>query len=129
MLTKWRFYDAGQRIDLTRVAGEAGERLSGGQLQKLELARIAGVQVPVLLLDESTSALDPAREADVLATLCQAVAGQMTLIVVTHRESWAALADQVLFMEGGTLVAKNTHFALMAQPAYVRLWDSAKFSR
>jgi ABC-type bacteriocin/lantibiotic exporter with double-glycine peptidase domain len=65
LLHVWRFH--GRKTDRLRYElGEQGERLSGGQIQKLELARLAGVDVPVLILDESTSALDPRSEADVI---------------------------------------------------------------
>lgn len=123
LLADWRFHDTGEMIDLSRLAGESGERLSGGQLQKLELARIAGIQVPALILDESTSALDPASEVDVIETLRRRMAGRTTLIVVTHRLGLAEIADNVLLIKAGKLVRQGTHAQLIADSAaYRRLW-------
>ena len=59
------FYEAGRPIDFRMMVGEQDEWLSGGQIQKLELARFAGVSVSAVILDESTSALDPRSEANV----------------------------------------------------------------
>lgn len=127
LLADWRFHDTGEMIDLSRLAGESGERLSGGQLQKLELARIAGIQVPALILDESTSALDPASEVDVVETLRRRMAGRTTLIVVTHRLGLAEIADHVLLVKAGKLVRQGTHAQLMADSAaYRRLWTVQK---
>lgn len=123
LLADWRFHDTEEMVDLSRLAGESGERLSGGQLQKLELARIAGIQVPALILDESTSALDPASEVDVIDTLRRRMAGRTTLIVVTHRLGLAEIADRVLLVKAGKLVRQGTHEQLMADSAaYRRLW-------
>ncbi|MFT4077513.1 MAG: ABC transporter ATP-binding protein [Asticcacaulis sp.] len=123
VLNDWRFYDPGQDIDLTIGVGEQGERLSGGQRQKLELARIAHVRVPVIILDESTSALDPGSEADIIRALRRGYAGATTLILITHRVGLAEMADQVLFMKNGTLARAGPHETLMADSAaYARLW-------
>ena len=125
LLAIWHFQDPGQTLDLSRMVGEGGERLSGGQLQKLELARIAGVRVPALILDESTSALDPTSEAEIVASLRRQMAGQTTLIAVTHRQALAEVADQVLFVKSGRLVRQGTHQQLMTDSAaYRRLWSS-----
>ena len=126
LLASWRFQDPDQALDMSRIAGEGGERLSGGQLQKLELARIAGVRVPALILDESTSALDPTSEAEIVASLRRQMAGQTTLIAVTHRQALAEVADQVLFVKSGRLVRQGTHQQLMVDSAaYRRLWSKA----
>lgn len=129
LLADWRFDDASPGIDLSRRAGEGGERLSGGQLQKLELARITGIQVPVLILDESTSALDPISEVHIIGALREGLAARTTLIVITHRRTLAEIADQVLFVERGTLVGQGTHGALMTLSAYADLWCTERRSR
>jgi ABC-type bacteriocin/lantibiotic exporter with double-glycine peptidase domain len=127
LLAQWNFYEAGRQVDLRLEVGEQGERLSGGQIQKLELARIAGIKVPVILLDESTSALDPASEEAVISTLRQSFGGQTTLILITHRIRLAELADQILFLKGGKLLRHGTHEALLKDSAaYASLWTSAK---
>ncbi|ESQ83772.1 ATP-binding cassette domain-containing protein [Asticcacaulis benevestitus] len=126
LLAQWNFYEAGRQVDLRLEVGEQGERLSGGQIQKLELARIAGIKVPAILLDESTSALDPASEEAVISTLRQTFGGQTTLVLITHRIRLAELADQVLFLKGGKLVRQGTHAALLTDSAaYASLWRSA----
>ncbi len=105
------------------MVGEQGERLSGGQIQKLELARLAGVRVPAIILDESTSALDPRSEANVIDTLMRRFEGKTTVILITHRPRLAETADQVLFMQSGRLVAAGGHRELLrACPDYSALW-------
>jgi ABC-type multidrug transport system fused ATPase/permease subunit len=122
LLHLWHFHDPGRPIDFEMELGEQGERLSGGQIQKLELARLAGVDVPVLILDESTSALDPRSEANAIARL-RGRAGATTLIMITHRLATAQAADRVLFMEGGRLAGCGTHRELMdLHRSYRQLW-------
>ncbi|CAL4869301.1 Lipid A export ATP-binding/permease protein MsbA (plasmid) [Asticcacaulis sp. MM231] len=127
LLAEWRFFDPAREIDFSLGVGEQGERLSGGQIQKLELARIAGVKVPAIILDESTSALDPASEADVIRTLRKGIRANTTLIMITHRKSVAENADQVLFMKNGTLLRAGRHEVLMQDSAaYARLWETLR---
>jgi ABC-type bacteriocin/lantibiotic exporter with double-glycine peptidase domain len=127
LLMDWRFHDPDRDIDLTASAGELGERLSGGQRQKLELARIARTRVPVIILDESTSALDPASEAEVIWTLRQNHSRETTLVLITHRLALVEAADQVLFLKNGTLVRSGTHQTLLQDSAaYGRLWQDAR---
>ncbi|BEV13165.1 ATP-binding cassette domain-containing protein (plasmid) [Asticcacaulis sp. DW145] len=129
LLAEWRFYEVGREIDFSIVVGEQGERLSGGQIQKLELARLAGVQVPAIILDESTSSLDPRSEARIIATLRQRYGERTTLILITHRPAVAAKADQVLFMQAGRLVASGRHEDLsLANEDYRRLWSAPELS-
>ncbi|WP_245892331.1 ABC transporter ATP-binding protein [Novosphingobium guangzhouense] len=123
LLHLWRFHEPGRPIDFEMELGEQGERLSGGQVQKLELARLAGVDVPVLILDESTSALDPRSEANAIAKLRGRAGEATTLIMITHRLATAQAADQVLFMEGGRLVGSGKHRELMDRHrSYRQLW-------
>lgn len=123
LLVDWRFYEAGREIDFAIQLGEQGERLSGGQIQKLELARLAGVRVPAVILDESTSSLDPRSEADVIATLRRKYGDATTLIMITHRPGLVRTADQVLFMQAGDLVGAGRHNELLARSEeYRQLW-------
>ncbi|HWU50882.1 MAG TPA: ABC transporter ATP-binding protein [Asticcacaulis sp.] len=120
-LARWRFAPDAQ-IDLSARVGEQGARLSGGQIQKLELARLMGVESSLLVLDESTSALDTASEAKVLAALASRKRAS-TLIMVTHRRAIAEMADQVVFLEAGELTAIGAHSALWARlSSYRALW-------
>ena len=123
LLMQWQFADAGKEVDFHAIVGEQGERLSGGQMQKLELARVVGIQAPVIILDESTSALDPASERAVVAELCERFGGRTTLIMITHHEGMAEIADHVLFVKNGRLVRQGRHSELLADSAvYRKLW-------
>lgn len=122
-LRQWDFFQSGEEIDLSLIAGEGGARLSGGQAQKLELARIVGVDVSCLILDEATSAMDPASENRALQTLLRLRGAKTTVIAVTHRPSIAEAADQVLWMQAGQLAAIGDHTELMATcPDYRAVW-------
>jgi ATP-binding cassette subfamily B protein/subfamily B ATP-binding cassette protein MsbA len=85
------------------VVGQAGQKLSGGQRQRIALARAILRKPEVLILDESTSQIDMASEIQIRETL-QAMKGQMTILIITHREALIALADEVYTMHSGVLV-------------------------
>jgi ABC-type multidrug transport system fused ATPase/permease subunit len=95
----------------TRV-GEMGERLSGGQRQRLALGRALLRDAPVTILDEATSQLDRATEAEVLAGIRAATAGR-TLIVIAHRISTVADADQIVVLDSGRVVETGTYAELV----------------
>ncbi len=88
--------------------GEWGSTLSGGQRQRLSLARALIRDSRILLLDEATSNIDMATETEILRDLFGRVEGK-TVVYVTHRVSTAALADQIVVMDGGTVAAVGTH--------------------
>lgn len=122
-LTAWGFYDSGRLIDLSASVGEQGEKLSGGQVQKLELARISGVSSLMLILDESTSALDSAAEVKVIEDLRRTFVGRTSLVLITHRPASASIADQVIWMSEGRVAAIGGHADLMqVNAAYRNLW-------
>jgi ATP-binding cassette subfamily B protein len=104
----------------TRI-GERGVALSGGQRQRIALTR-ALVQKPrLLILDDATSAVDPSVEADILRGLAAAEL-PATVLVVAYRPSSIALADEVVFVDDGRIVAHDRHERLLADmPAYARL--------
>ena len=83
---------------LDTVVGERGVSLSGGQRQRIALARALVVQPALLLLDDTTSALDPTTERAVLANLRRTLAGT-TVLMVASRPSTIALADDVVYLE------------------------------
>lgn len=91
---------------------EWGSTVSGGQRQRISLARALVRGTPVLLLDEATSNLDMETESEVLHDLFRQAADR-TLVFVTHRVSTAALADQIVVMDGGVAAAVGTHDALL----------------
>jgi ATP-binding cassette subfamily B protein/subfamily B ATP-binding cassette protein MsbA len=85
------------------IVGQAGQKLSGGQRQRIALARAILRKPEILILDESTSQIDMASELQIRETL-QAMKGQMTILIITHREALIALADEVYIMQSGVLV-------------------------
>jgi ABC-type multidrug transport system fused ATPase/permease subunit len=111
------------------IIGERGATLSGGQRQRLALARALARQPRLLLLDDATSAVDPATEAEILAGLGREFRTTTTL-VVAHRPSTIALADIVLFVAGGRLVAIGTDADLRrTTPGYATLVEAYERER
>jgi ABC-type multidrug transport system fused ATPase/permease subunit len=92
--------------------GEWGSTLSGGQRQRLSLARALIRDSRILLLDEATSNIDMATETEILRDLFSRVEGK-TVVFVTHRVQTAALADQIVVMDAGTVAAVGTHADLL----------------
>lgn len=96
----------------TAMVGEGGATLSGGEVQRLALARAYAHDAKLLILDEATANLDSETEAAVLDAM-QSLGGERTLIVIAHRLAVAARADQILVVADGRLVQSGTHAALM----------------
>jgi len=96
------------------IVGQGGQKLSGGQRQRIALARAILRKPEILILDESTSQIDMASEIQIRETL-QAMKGQMTILIITHREALIALADEVYNMQAGVLIATEQH-PLMLEP-------------
>jgi ABC-type multidrug transport system fused ATPase/permease subunit len=114
---------------LDTVVGERGVSLSGGQRQRLALARALVRRPALLLLDDTTSALDPATEAAVLANLRSGLAGT-TVLMVASRPSTIALADEVVYFAGGQVVDHGPHADLMARrPGYRGLVEAFETDR
>lgn len=104
---------------LTEI-GERGVTLSGGQRQRLALTRALLRRPRVLVLDDATSAVDPVVESAILRDLRSSLA--MTTLVVAHRVSTIELADEVVFLDGGKIVARGSHAELLqANADYARL--------
>ena len=101
-----------ERDGYDTVISENGKNYSGGELQRLELARALEMEPTFLLLDEFTSALDALTEEKVMEAI-RAV--NVTTVIVAHRLSTIRDADQIIVMEKGSIVARGTHDELMAQ--------------
>jgi ABC-type multidrug transport system fused ATPase/permease subunit len=102
------------------VVGERGHTLSGGERQRVALARALTREPRLLILDDATSAVDPAIEADILGALRAEL--RTTLIVVAYRLSTIRLADRVIFLENGRVAGTGTHEELMqSTPGYAAI--------
>ncbi len=93
--------------------GERGFSLSGGQRQRIAIARAIVADPRVLILDDATSSVDPTKEHEIRDALAEVMRGRTT-IVIAHRPATIALADRVVLVRGGRIVAEGTHDELLA---------------
>ena len=108
------------------IIGERGYDLSGGQRQRIAIARTLLANPPILVLDDATSAVDVQVEEHIHDALRALLSGRTTL-VIAHRLSTISLADRVVLIEGGRVVADGTHVELMAtEPRYVEVLARAE---
>jgi ATP-binding cassette subfamily B protein len=108
------------------VVGERGYTLSGGQRQRIAIARTLLVNPPILVLDDATSAIDVQVEQQIHGALRVLMEGRTTLIIA-HRLSTISLADRVVLMDGGAIVADGTHAELLAStPLYAEVLAQAE---
>jgi ATP-binding cassette, subfamily B, heavy metal transporter len=102
--------------------GERGLKLSGGEKQRVAIARTLLKNPPILILDEATSALDSRTEADIQATLDQ-VAKRRTTLIIAHRLSTIVGADEIIVLDHGRVAERGTHDALLQQSGlYAEMW-------
>ena len=106
---------------LDTMIGERGIRLSMGEKQRLTIARVLLKNPPVVILDEATSSVDVVTEREIQEGLSNLVKGRTTL-VIAHRLSTVRDADQIVFLDHGTIIEKGSHFELLAKGgAYANL--------
>ena len=104
--------------------GEDGSRLSGGQLQRIALARAFLKNAPILVLDEATSALDAENEEKIRDAMAKLIEGKTTLLIA-HRFSSLKLAHRILVMDEGKIIADGSHEELHREcDLYRNLYDS-----
>jgi ATP-binding cassette subfamily B protein len=120
---------AGLRDGLMTPLGKAkeeGQELSGGQWQRLAIARSLISRAPVKILDEPTSALDPVSESRVYEEFEKLMAGRTT-IFISHRLGSTKLADEILVIDGGRVAERGTHDELVASAGgYARMYESQR---
>lgn len=117
-----RFIDSLPQGDAT-VVGERGLKVSGGEKQRIAIARAILKQSPILLFDEATSALDSASEQAILQAMRE-VARNHTSVVIAHRLSTITDADNIIVLKQGRLAEQGTHDQLLASAGeYARMWQ------
>jgi ATP-binding cassette subfamily B protein len=94
------------------ILGERGYSLSGGQRQRIAIARAIVSDPRILVLDDATSAVDPSKEHEIRQAMATVMKGRTT-IVIAHRAGTIALADSVVLLDGGRVVAVGTHEELL----------------
>ena len=105
------------------VVGERGVRLSGGQPQRISIARAVLADPRILILDKATSSMDSESEAMIQQGLADLMQGSTTL-VIAHRLSTIRRADQILVIEGGRIVERGNHTTLhAARGRYYQLYE------
>jgi ABC-type transport system involved in Fe-S cluster assembly fused permease/ATPase subunit len=111
------------------VVGERGLKLSGGEKQRVAIARTILKDPPILIFDEATSSLDSRSEQAILKALAE-VAAQRTTLVIAHRLSTIIDADRILVMDNGRIVESGTHRELLAHNnLYAHLWELQREER
>lgn len=101
---------------------ETGQRFSGGEKQRVALARILLKDTPVVILDEPNASLDPRTEKELLQTIFTALDGK-TVIWITHHLVGVEKMDEILFMEAGKIVMRGTHAELLKEKRYKQLYE------
>ncbi|MGD1903590.1 MAG: ABC transporter ATP-binding protein [Geitlerinemataceae cyanobacterium] len=105
------------------MVGEGGATLSGGEKQRISIARAMLKDAPIVLLDEATASIDPENERSIQQAI-QALSVQKTLIVIAHRLNTIAAADQILVLDRGRIVERGQHAELLKQGGlYQQLWE------
>ena len=108
------------------MVGERGLKLSGGEKQRVAIARTILKNPPILLLDEATSALDTGTEREIQGALNE-VSRNRTSLVIAHRLSTVIDADEILVLDHGTIIERGRHEQLLAQNGhYASMWNKQR---
>ncbi|WP_419657227.1 MsbA4: lipid A export ATP-binding/permease protein [Desulfosarcina variabilis str. Montpellier] len=111
------------------LVGEGGTYLSGGEQQRIALARAILKDAPIVVLDEATAYADPENEGKILAAFARLIQGK-TVLVIAHRLSTITNADQILVVDKGSIAERGTHDALVARDGiYSHMWRTYTQSR
>lgn len=111
------------------LVGEGGTYLSGGEQQRIALARAILKNAPIVVLDEATAFADPENEGKILDSLARLVEGK-TVLVIAHRLSTVTDADRILVIDGGRIAEQGRHEELLALDGlYARMWQTYSRSR
>jgi len=102
-------------------AGEAGGAMSGGERQRITLARAILKPASTIILDEATAYADPENEALIQEAISHLVSGK-NLVIVAHRLNTIKQAHQIILIDKGRIIAKGRHDELMKEPLYANLW-------
>lgn len=112
-----------ERTILTREFDEKGAILSGGEYQKIAIARVFAKPCKIVILDEPSSALDPISEYEMYHTMINACKRKST-VFISHRLSSAVLADQIYLIENGEMIERGSHFKLLEKKGkYHEMWE------
>ncbi|MEV0296477.1 ABC transporter ATP-binding protein [Nocardia sp. NPDC050710] len=102
--------------------------LSGGQAQRISIARALLVDAPVLVLDEATALTDPESQHEIQQALSELARGR-TILLIAHRPEVIKGVDQIILIDSGRITATGTHDELLTEPGYARLWESTGAER
>ncbi len=106
------------------VIGEGGATLSGGEKQRISIARAIMKDAPIIILDEATANVDPENEKELMEAI-NALTKEKTIIMIAHRLKTVRNADQIVVIDKGRIVQQGTHNQLMKQEGiYKRFVDS-----
>lgn len=105
------------------MIGEGGSSLSGGEKQRISIARAILKDAPIVILDEATASIDPENERDIQLAIEELTRGK-TRIVIAHRLATIQNADQILVIDGGKIAQQGSHDELIKEPGiYQHFWN------
>ena len=107
------------------VIGEGGASLSGGEKQRISIARAMMKNAPVIFLDEATANVDPENENELMQAI-QALTAEKTVIMIAHRLKTVEHADQIMVVDHGKIVQQGTHAELMEQDGIYKRFISER---